>query len=120
VDDRRLVRDAVSEAAHGVLAQSEQLARPVGVVAERREPQVRARAGEHRRGDDTPPRACAGHALHRRKRVRMELLEKREQLGCDGFGQRPPRLERRAGELFLQRPVRRDLDIARRRIPELA
>ena len=49
----------------------------------------------------------------------MELVQ-RNQLCSDLVGKRVPRRERLTGQLLLQRPVRLDLDVARRRIPELA
>lgn len=49
----------------------------------------------------------------------MELVQ-REQLRRDLTGQRTPRLERLPGQLLLERPVRLDLDLAGRRVAELA
>jgi hypothetical protein len=115
MDDRTGLRQSIDETPNGVLAAGEQLARAVRVVAQRRKPQVGTSAEKNRRSHHPPPRT------RRRDRKGLAMqFEQREQLASDRVGERAPRLERLTRELLLHCPVRLDLDVARRRIPELA
>ena len=96
VDDRVRFGNALGETADAILAAREELARGVGVVAERRQSQVGARAGEHRRRDDAPPRAGRSDG----ERLRMKLVQ-REQLRRDLLREPAPRLERLPRQLLL-------------------
>ena len=68
MDDRVGGRHAIAEAVNDLLAAPEQLARAIGVVAERREPKVRAGSREDRRSDHPrhdPPVAGPAVACNR-------------------------------------------------------
>lgn len=115
VNDSVSFGHAIAEAPQGLLAARQQLARALGMVSQRREPHVRARARENRRGDNAPPGA-SGLGAGRRRMQRMQL----EQPGRDRLVEREPRLERLPGQLLLQRPLLLDPEVPWRRIAELA